>query len=58
VIVFGLMMVIVLQRARDGLWPLLPRLVPVRAAPQAHRPAAALPRRTLPGGELILEAAT
>jgi branched-chain amino acid transport system permease protein len=32
VIVFGVMMVIVLQRARDGLWPLLAGLVPVRAA--------------------------
>jgi branched-chain amino acid transport system permease protein len=44
VIVFGVMMVIVLQRARDGLWPLIAGLVPVREA-QDHRPAAApLPR--------------
>jgi ABC-type branched-subunit amino acid transport system ATPase component len=34
VIVFGMMMIIVLQRARDGLWPLLARLVPVRAEPK------------------------
>jgi branched-chain amino acid transport system permease protein len=43
VIVFGVMMVIVLQRARDGLWPLLAGLVPVRAAqaPSTRRRAAA-----------------
>ncbi|MFA7280122.1 MAG: branched-chain amino acid ABC transporter ATP-binding protein/permease [Sterolibacterium sp.] len=28
VIVFGLMMVLILQRARDGLWPILARFVP------------------------------
>jgi branched-chain amino acid transport system permease protein len=33
VIVFGVMM-IVLQRARDGLWPLLAGLVPVRPRPR------------------------
>ncbi len=58
VIVFGLMMVLVLQRARDGLWPLVARLVPVRAARKAIDAAApALPRRSLPPpGTLILEA--
>ena len=30
VIVFGIAMIIVLQRARDGLWPVLTRWVPVR----------------------------
>ncbi len=58
VIVFGVMMVIVLQRARDGLWPILARLVPVKAVQKtidAH--AESLPRRTLPqAGERILEA--
>jgi branched-chain amino acid transport system permease protein len=58
VIVFGLMMVLVLQRARDGLWPLLKKAVPVRSAPKAIDAAAApLPRRTLPAaGTVILEA--
>uniref|UniRef100_A0ABX1PM99 ATP-binding cassette domain-containing protein n=2 Tax=Aromatoleum anaerobium TaxID=182180 RepID=A0ABX1PM99_9RHOO len=58
VIFFGLMMVIVLQRARDGLWPLLARLVPVRATRRELDAAAeALPRKPLPAkGEVILEA--
>lgn len=30
VIVFGLLMIVLLHRAREGLWPLLARLVPVR----------------------------
>jgi branched-chain amino acid transport system permease protein len=41
VIVFGVMMVIVLQRARDGLWPLIAGLVPVREAQKTIDPAAA-----------------
>jgi hypothetical protein len=56
VIVFGVMMIIVLQRARDGLWPCWCRLVPVRAGPRrSPRPspaAAQLPQ----AGEVILEA--
>ena len=58
VIVFGLMMVLVLQRARDGLWPLLRKAVPVKTAAKAIDAAAApLPRRTLPAaGTVILEA--
>ncbi|NMG14839.1 ABC transporter, permease protein [Aromatoleum bremense] len=58
VIFFGLMMVIVLQRARDGLWPLLARLVPVRVVRRELDAAAeALPRKPLPAkGEVILEA--
>ena len=58
VIVFGLMMVLVLQRARDGLWPILTRFVPVKAKQKTiDRSAMALPRRTLPKmGERILEA--
>ncbi|QDF99737.1 metal-dependent hydrolase [Azoarcus sp. DD4] len=62
VIVFGLMMVVVLQRARDGLWPILTKLVPrslVAGAKRKTLDAAAkeLPRRELPKkGELILEA--
>ena len=58
VIVFGLMMVLVLQRARDGLWPILKKLVPVKGVQKTIDPnAETLPRRTLPkAGELILEA--
>ena len=57
-IVFGLMMILVLQRARNGLWPILARIMPVKAVRKTIDPAAeALPRRVLPAaGELILEA--
>src|SRR6218665_55602 len=56
-IVFGLLMVLVLQRFADGLWPMLERLGQRclrRAAPRAMHPAAnpaaltALTQRTLP----------
>jgi branched-chain amino acid transport system permease protein len=57
IIVFGLMMILVLHRARDGLWPLLARLVPERAAPAAVPAAEPLPRRAVPpAGTLLLEA--
>jgi len=58
VIFFGLMMVLVLQRARDGLWPILARLVPVRAQRRELDAAAApLEKKPLPPrGEVILEA--
>ena len=58
VIVFGLLMVLVLHRAREGLWPILKKWVPVAVAPRAIDAGAAdLPRRTLPAaGEIILEA--
>ena len=58
VIFFGLMMILILQRARDGLWPLVARLVPVRATRRKLDAAAEpLPRKTLPArGEVILEA--
>lgn len=43
-VVFGILMVVVLQRARDGVWPWLARLLPVRTPPPV--PAAApLPLR-------------
>ncbi|MCW2248614.1 branched-chain amino acid transport system permease protein [Azospirillum fermentarium] len=58
VIVFGVLMILVLHHARDGLWPLLARLVPVRTSPRRIDPAApALPRKEQPPhGEVILEA--
>ncbi|MCC4118204.1 branched-chain amino acid ABC transporter ATP-binding protein/permease [Aromatoleum toluclasticum] len=58
VIFFGLMMIVILQRAREGLWPLFARLVPVKATQRTLDAAAApLPRKPLPArGEVILEA--
>ena len=57
-IVFGILMVLVLHRAREGLWPILKKLVPMRAIHKTiDANAEPLPRRTLPAvGELILEA--
>ncbi|MDD3326378.1 MAG: branched-chain amino acid ABC transporter ATP-binding protein/permease [Zoogloea sp.] len=58
VIIFGVMMVIVLQRARDGLWPLIAGLVPVREAQKTIDPAATplVKKPQPPMGETILEA--
>ena len=58
VIVFGLMMIVVLHKARDGLWPLLARLVPVRQATKSiAADAEPLPKKAQPPhGEVILEA--
>jgi branched-chain amino acid transport system permease protein len=56
VIVFGLLMVLLLQRARDGLWPFIRKWFP--AAPDAVAPAAAaaLPVRAKPAaGQIMLE---
>ena len=57
-IVFGLLVVLMLHRARAGLWPWLARLVPVRARPRVLDPEAApLPRKPQPPhGAVILEA--
>ena len=58
VIVFGVMMVIVLQRAKDGIWPLIVGLVPVRVAlKKIDIDALPLPEKLqAPIGEVILEA--
>ncbi len=59
VIVFGMMMVLMLQRARDGLWPILLDLVPSSSARAEDRKvpqAEPLPKRTLPqSGVRLLE---
>ena len=60
IIFFGIALVLILQRARNGLWSLVPmlaqRLMPNRAKPRALAPAAPLPRRTLPAaGTVLLE---
>lgn len=57
-IVFGLFMIVLLHRAREGLWPLLARLLPVRIdAKVVDQNAEALPKKVQPPhGEVILEA--
>jgi branched-chain amino acid transport system permease protein len=61
-IVFGLLVVLLMQRAPGGLWPLLVRLVPARwrqagGAPRADDQPSGLARRDLPpSGDRILEA--
>jgi branched-chain amino acid transport system permease protein len=59
VVVFGFLMIVLLQRTRDGVWPWLARLLP--AEMQAKVPAAApLPGRARPHGSaplLIVERA-
>ena len=47
-IVFGVMMVLVLQRARDGLWPILTRLVPEVGGSGKCRKGEALPKKAMP----------
>ena len=55
VVVFGLLTIIVLHRARDGVWPILMRLIPQRALSRRLEPAEPLPRRDLPerGSEVL-----
>ena len=59
VIVFGLMMIVVLQRARDGLWPILMRVAPQQGPVHDVSPGESktLPRKSVPeSGEVLLEA--
>ncbi len=44
VAVFGILMIVLLQRTRDGVWPWLARLLP-QPKPAAIPPAAAMPKR-------------
>ncbi|MFZ2855024.1 MAG: branched-chain amino acid ABC transporter ATP-binding protein/permease [Rhodocyclaceae bacterium] len=56
IIVFGLLMIFVLHRARDGLWPIILRCFPERADRPRVAEAEALPRRVpAPAGSLLLE---
>jgi ABC-type branched-subunit amino acid transport system ATPase component/branched-subunit amino acid ABC-type transport system permease component len=57
IIVFGIAMVLILQKARAGLWPLIMRLLPVRTLRREIVPAEMLPKRgsTAPG-VLLLDA--
>jgi branched-chain amino acid transport system permease protein len=56
-IVFGIAMILLLQRARDGIWPVLTRWVPLRTKPRAIDPAAPpLERKPLPAvGDVLLQ---
>ncbi|MBI3140905.1 MAG: branched-chain amino acid ABC transporter ATP-binding protein/permease [Rhodocyclales bacterium] len=58
VIFFGLLLVLVLQRAREGIWPWFGRLAPARKRydPPAGAAADPLPQRPMPApGTLLLE---
>ena len=56
IIVFGVLMILVLQRARDGLWPLIARAMPRPARAPATAAADSLSRRTKPEhGRLLLD---
>lgn len=57
-IIFGVLMILMLQYARDGIWPFLAKLVPVKREEKKIDPLAqALPRRELPAtGAVILDA--
>jgi branched-chain amino acid transport system permease protein len=57
VIVFGIVMIIVLQRAREGLWPVLTGWVPLRRQPRRIDPGVPpLVRRPMPDpGKTLLE---
>ncbi|HQC81456.1 MAG TPA: branched-chain amino acid ABC transporter ATP-binding protein/permease, partial [Accumulibacter sp.] len=55
-IVFGLLMIFVLHRARDGVWPMIQRFLPRRTVRAPTGGAASLPRRPLPvAGSVVLE---
>lgn len=57
IIVFGIAMVLILQRARDGLWPVILKYVPVRSRKREVSPAKMLPKRASTAtGTLLLEA--
>jgi ABC-type branched-subunit amino acid transport system ATPase component/ABC-type branched-subunit amino acid transport system permease subunit len=57
VIVFGIVMIVVLQRARDGLWPAIANRIPLKSRPRkVHADAPPLAHRPLPApGELLLQ---
>jgi len=58
IVVFGVLMILVLHRARGGLWPVLRRLFPAsRRHHEIDLSAEPLPRRSMPPrGEVILRA--
>jgi branched-chain amino acid transport system permease protein len=57
IIVFGIAMVLILQKARDGLWPVILRLLPERSLKRDMPVAEALPKRApQAAGTVLLEA--
>ncbi|BBO22398.1 MAG: branched-chain amino acid ABC transporter [Rhodocyclaceae bacterium] len=55
-IFFGILLVLVLQRARDGIWPWVVRLIPIKAAQRVVAEAEPLPHREMPAlGTVLLE---
>ena len=54
IIFFGLLMIFVLHRARDGLWPVVRRLFPAQAATAGVVAAAPLPIREKPAAGTVL----
>ncbi|MBP8267218.1 MAG: metal-dependent hydrolase, partial [Zoogloea sp.] len=57
IIIFGMLLLLILHRAREGMWPAVLRVLRIKAEPKKLvDTAAALPRRTMPTrGEVILE---
>jgi len=57
IVVFGVAMVLVLQKARDGLWPVILKRLPARAAARSVPDAEILPKRpSTASGTVLLEA--
>ncbi len=56
-IVFGVLLIVMLQRSRDGVWPFIARWIPVRTKQiTINRQALPLLRRTMPNpGEVVLD---
>jgi branched-chain amino acid transport system permease protein len=56
IIVFGIMLILLLQRAREGLWPFIRNWFPQKPVAVAPDSAPALPMRAKPAaGEVVLE---
>ena len=56
VIFFGVLLILVLQRAREGIWPWIVRLVPSTSGQRTVAEAEPLPRREMPNaGTVLLE---
>jgi branched-chain amino acid transport system permease protein len=53
-VAFGLLMIVVLHRARDGFLPLLLRWLPERRSARSVEPAEPLPRRSLPAPRSVV----
>jgi len=55
IVVFGMLIILLLQRTRDGVWPWIARLLPTRAPPALERSSEPLPvRAAAPAGSLLV----